>query len=71
MEGAVTDEKKVARALRLLESQSAASKRYYQSHRGVIHERSKAYWEANREAINARRRARYEAAHPKTNVPEQ
>ena len=62
------NDKRIARALRLLDSQIAASKRYYVSHKEAINERSKAYWEANRDTINARRRARYEAAHPK-NVP--
>jgi hypothetical protein len=65
MEHAPPDHGKVARALRLLASQSAASKRYYQAHRELINERSKAYWEANRDSINERRRARYDAAHPK------
>jgi len=62
------NDKRIARALRLLESQIAASKRYYMNHKDAINQRSKAYWEANRETINERRRARYEAAHPK-NVP--
>ena len=60
------DKETVARALRLLASQRAASKRYYEAHKASINERSKAYWEAHREAINARRRARYDAV---KNVP--
>lgn len=59
------DRHTIARALRLLKSQQAASKRYYESNRTAINERSKSYWEQNRETINARRRQRYEAAHPK------
>ena len=53
------DQLTIARALRLLASQRAASKRYYVTNKGTINERSKAYWEAHREAINARRRERY------------
>ena len=53
------DQSTIARALRLLACQRAASKRYYVSNKNTINERSKAYWEAHREAINARRRQRY------------
>ncbi len=59
------DEATVARALRLLANQRAASKRYYAANRNAINERSKAYWEAHRQQINERRRERYEALHPK------
>jgi hypothetical protein len=59
------DQNTINRALRLLASQRAASKRYYETNRDIINERSKTYWEQNREAINARRRERYEATHPK------
>ena len=62
------DKDTITRALRLLASQRAASKRYYEAHKASINERSKAYWEAHRDTINARRRARYEAV---KNVPVQ
>jgi hypothetical protein len=59
------DQNTIARALRLLAAQKAASKRYYETNREAINERSKTYWEAHRENINARRRERYEATKPK------
>jgi hypothetical protein len=66
----VPDERTVARALRLLRCQQRASRRYYESHKEAIKERSSQYWEQNREAINARRRERYEATKPQILRPE-
>ncbi len=64
-------ERTIARALRLLASQKAASKRYYEANKGVINERSKAYWEEHRENINTRRRERYLIKHPKIVLPQE
>lgn len=60
----------ITRALRLLESQRTASRRYYDAHKADIKARSVTYWQQNRETINARRRERYRAAHPKILVTE-
>ena len=64
-------ERTIARALRLLASQKAASKKYYEANKDVINERSKAYWEEHRENINTRRRERYLAKHPKIVIPQE
>ena len=64
------DAKTAARALRLLASQTRASRRYYEAHKDAIKERSVQYWEAHRDAINAKRRERYEAKHPKNPTPD-
>lgn len=64
------DERTIARALRLLACQRAASKRYYEANKEAINERAKSYWETHRETINIRRRERYEATHPKIVGPQ-
>jgi hypothetical protein len=62
----------IQRALKLLESQRRASKKYYVNNKDAIKAKSVAYWETHREAINEKRRIRYQAKvqEVKEKVPE-
>jgi len=59
------NEERIARALRLLESQKRASHGYYERNKNVIKAKSLEYWKEHREAINLRRRELYAMTHPK------
>ena len=59
------NEERIARALRLLESQKRASHTYYERNKDVIKAKSLEYWKEHREAINLRRRELYAMTHPK------
>lgn len=59
----------IHKALKLLEAQRRASKKYYANNKDAIKAKSVAYWTAHREEINEKRRQRYKKAQEEKNTP--